>query len=192
MKRILFISLILLFLTACKSSEKEEPKSFISTLSLIENQVAHVDTSLYFIVQVTSTDTLPPDTTYIPREKFREAAKEFLAIPDLSDPRVAKRFKEEPARYDETINRAILTYTPVDPSNEEYKSQELLVTPSVTGDKVNNIIIKRMISNRNGFMQKNMLWVMDRSFQVTTITQEPAKPEKVTTIRVTWNEDTGS
>ncbi len=184
--------MIPLFLICCKSSKKDEAKNFISTRSLIEKQVAHVDTSLYPIVKITTIDTLPPDTTYIPREQFREAAKEFLAIPDLSDPKVAKRFKEEPARYDQLLNRAIITYTPVDPVNEEYKTHELLVTPSVAGDKVNNIIITRVITNRNGHMQKNMLWVLDRSFQVTTITQEPGKPEKTTTTKVTWNEDTGS
>lgn len=136
-------------------------------------------------------DSLHSDTTYIPREEFEVAAADFLAIPDLSDQKVAKRYKEEPARYDELLNRVIITYTPLNPEREEIKSQELLVTPNVaTGDKVNNIIILREISDRDSFLQKKMLWQMDRSFQVITTRQEPGKPEIIITTKVSWNEET--
>lgn len=166
-------------------------KKFISVLSLIKKQVAHVDTSLYSIMKVVYYDSLHSDTTYIPREEFEVAAADFLAIPDLSDQKVAKRYKEEPARYDELLNRVIITYTPLNPEREEIKSQELLVTPNVaTGDKVNNIIILREISDRDSFLQKKMLWQMDRSFQVITTRQEPGKPEIIITTKVSWNEET--
>ena len=87
------------------------------------------------------------------------------------------------------MNRVIITYTPKNPDKEEIQKQELLVTPNVaTGDKVNNIIINRVISNRDSFIEKNMLWQMDKSFQVVTTIQKPGKPEKTTTAKVTWNE----
>ena len=64
------------------------------------------------------------------------------------------------------------------------------LTPNqVTGDEVNNIIITRIVSNRNGFLQKNMLWQMDKSFQVVTTSQKPGEAEITTTMKVTWNED---
>jgi len=186
-----YFALILPFilaLPACKSKKKEPEKKFVSVLSLIENQVAHVDTSLYSIIKIVQNDSLPGDTIYIPREEFRAAAKDFLSIPDLSDKKVAKRYKEETI-LDETINRFIITYTPEDPAREEIQKQELLVTPnSGTGDNVNNIIIDRVISNRDSFMKQNMLWQMDRSFQVATTLQKPGKPEKTTTVKVIWNE----
>ena len=186
-----YFALILPFilaLPACKSKKKEPEKKFVSVLSLIENQVAHVDTSLYSIIKIVQNDSLPGDTIYIPREEFRAAAKDFLSIPDLSDKKVAKRYKEETI-LDETINRFIITYTPEDPAKEEIQKQELLVTPnSGTGDNVNNIIIDRVISNRDSFMKQNMLWQMDRSFQVATTLQKPGKPEKTTTVKVIWNE----
>ncbi len=179
-----------LAMPACKSKKKEPEKKFVSVLSLIKSQVAHVDTSLYSIVMIVTTDSLHSDSTYIPREEFRAAAKDFLAIPDLSDKKVAKRYKEE-TMYDKTINRVVITYTPENPDKEEIQKQELLVTPNAaTGDKVNNIIINRVISNRDSFMQKNMLWQMDKSFQVVTTLQKPGKPETTTTKKVTWNEDT--
>lgn len=186
-----YVVLLLPFIlaaSACKSKKEEQEKKFISVLSLIESQVAHVDTSLYSIMKIEQTDSLPADTTYIPREEFRAAAKYFLSIPDLSDKQVAKRYNEE-SLFDETINRVVITYTPKNPAKEEIQKQELLVTPNAaTGDKVNNIIINREISNRDSFMKQNMLWQMDKSFQVATTLQKPGKPEKTTTVKVTWNE----
>ena len=178
----------ILALPACKSKKKEPEKKYVSVLSLIESQVAHVDTSLYSIMMIEQTDSLPVDTTYIPREEFRATAKDFLTIPDLSDHKVAKRYKEE-TMFDETINRVVITYSPENPSREEIQKQELLVTPNAaTGDKVNTIIINRVISNRDSFMKQNLLWLMDKSFQIATTLQKPGKPEKTTTVKVTWNE----
>lgn len=186
----LLLVAFILMLAACRQKKKVDDKKFISVLSLIKKQVAHVDTSLYSIMKVVYLDSLHTDTTYIPREEFETAAADFLAIPDLSDQKVAKRYKEEPARYDELLNRVIITYTPLKPELEEVKSQELLVTPNVaTGDKINNIIILREISNRDSFFQKKMLWLMDRSFQVITTSQKPGKPEIIITTKVSWNEE---
>ena len=176
--------------SACRQKKQEEDKKFISVLSLIKKQVAHVDTSLYSIMKVVYIDSLHSDTSYIPREEFEITAKDFLDIPDLSDQKVAKRYREEPARYDELLNRVIITYIPLKPGEEEIKSQELLVTPNqVTGDKVSNIIIIREISNQDSFLQKKMLWQMDKSFQVITTSQKPGKPEITITTKVSWNED---
>ncbi len=185
---ILFFPLIL-SITACNQKDKEPAKKFFSVRSLIEAQIAHVDTSLYSIRKIISIDTIQRDTTFINRENFREAAKDFLDIPDLADHKVSKRYKEE-TRYDETLKRAIFTYTPIDPRKEEIQKQELLIEPNIaTGDKVTNIIIERVINNRNGFLNKKMLWQTDRSFLVTTTTQKPGEPEVITTTKVIWNED---
>ena len=186
---ILFL-FVIITTTACKQKKKEEVKHFISVLSLIKKQVAHVDTSLYSIMKVVYKDSLHSDTTYIPREQFEEIAKEFLDIPDLSDEKVAARYKEDPVTHDEMLNRVIITYLPVNPEKEEVKRQEILATPVPGEDaKVNNIIIIREISNRDSFVQKKMLWQMDKSFQVVTTSQQPGKPEIIITTRVSWNED---
>ena len=190
MKTYLFFLWYLLLLTlSCKQKPKEEEKKFISVLSLIEKQVAHIDTSLYAITRVVYSDSLHSDTAYIRREDFRSVAKEFLDIPDLSEKKVAKQYMEE-TRYDELLNRVIITYTPINSDDGEIKKQEIQVTPDLaSGDKVNNILINRVINNRDGFLQKDMLWQIDKSFQVVTITRQPGQPEKITTTKVTWNED---
>lgn len=187
----LLLFVFIIAIPACRQKKTEDDKKFISVLSLIKKQVAHVDTSLYSIMKVVYTDSLHIDTTYIPRENFETVAKEFLDIPDLSDRKVATRYKEEPARYDELLNRVIITYIPLKPEQEEIKNQQLLVTPNqAAGDKVNNIIIVREISNRDSFLHKEMLWQMDKSFQVVTTSQKPGKPEITITTKVSWNEDT--
>lgn len=179
----------IVLLSACKEKEKEDEKKFISVLSLIEKQVTHIDTSLYAITKYIIKDSLHIDTLYIPREEFRSVAKDFLEIPDLSAKKVAKRYKEE-TRYDELLNRVIISYIPLNPEKEEIQKQEILVTPNIaTGDKVNTILISRVINNRDGFLQKEMLWQMDKSFQVVTSTQKPGQPEVTTTTKVTWNEE---
>ncbi len=176
-------------LAGCKKKNKKPERNYTSTLSLIKEQVAHMDTSLYPIMRIEYIDSLERDTVFIPREEFAAAAKDFLDIPDLADKKVAQRFKEE-ILYDAMINRVVITYTPEDPAAEEIQKQELLVTPAESPeDKVTKIIINRSVSNRDSSVQKNMLWQMGRYFQVTTTRQLPGKPETTTTIRVTWNED---
>ena len=175
---------------ACKQKKEESEKNFISIVSLIRKQVAHIDTALYSIMKVVYTDSLHSDTTYIPREQFADVAKEFLDIPDLSDNKVAARYKEEPAVHDEMLNRVIITYLPINPEKEEVIRQEILATPVLGDDaKVNNIIIIREINNRDSFLQKKMLWQLDKSFQIVTTSQKPGKPELITTTKVSWNED---
>src|SRR5690242_13957513 len=118
-----WILLLGMTVLACKQKEKEPEKDFISALSIIKGQVAHVDTSLYPIMRIEIIDSLHSDTVFIPREEFAAAAKDFLALPDLADKEVAKRFKEE-SLFDETINRFIVTYTPIDPGKELLQKQE--------------------------------------------------------------------
>ena len=179
--------LLLIILTACQSTPA---KKYISISSLIQEQVAHVDTSLYAITKYVyqGTDTLPSDTIYIPREEFKKAAADFLAILDLSIPSNARRFKEE-NRYDPLLERVILSYTPLKPNEEDWQKQEVMVKPDpATGDKVTTIIASKVQNNRNGLIQVEMLWLFDRSFQVTHTTQAPGKEPVITTYKVIWND----
>lgn len=190
MKQKVFTAFFILFLVACSDKTKEPPKNYISALSLIKNQVAHVDSSLYSIMKTITYDSAHTDTSYIPREEFEIAAAEFLDIPDLSNQKVARRFKEEEARYDDVMNRVIITYVPVDPEEEEIKKQEIMVSPNIaTGDQIKNIIINKVISNRDSFMEKKLLWQMDKSFQVVIIKQKPGMPSTIATTKVSWNEE---
>lgn len=186
-----FILFVVSYLPACKNQpENKDDKHYISVRSIIEKQVAHIDTSLYSIVKITDYDSLHSDTSYIPREEFRNAAKDFLEIPDLSDTKIANRYKEE-NRYDSLIRKVIITYSPLNPKEEEIQKQELLVSPDIMVDssnKVTNIIIDRVKKNRDGFWGQQMLWITDKSFLITTTTQKPGETERIVTTRVIWND----
>lgn len=183
---LILLSVILLLSPACKK-KKKETESFFPVLSFIKSQVAHVDTSLYSITEIIYKDSIHTDTIYVRREEFRGLAKDFLTIPDLTERKYQTRYKEE-KMFDESLNRVIISYKPESQDKEEIQDQEVLITPDPSGDKVNSIIIDQVISNKDGFLQKRMLWLVDQSFQVTTTMQNPGKTETITTMKVIWNE----
>ncbi|MFZ9695734.1 MAG: hypothetical protein ACO3AY_07675 [Chitinophagaceae bacterium] len=180
------LSLTFVLLVACKGEEK----NYVSIPSLIEEQVAHIDTSLYSITKYIykGTDTIPVDTFYIRREDFRNEAYAFLQLPDLSLSKLAKRFNEE-SRYDELLKRVILTYTPKNAKEEDWQKFEVMIAPEpATGDKVTTILANKVVNNRKGLLQEDMLWMMGHSFQVTRIAQLPGEEAVTTTYKVIWND----
>lgn len=180
---------LLLCLTACKDNATSS-KNFVSIPSLIEAQVAHVDTSLYSITRYDyrGTDTVAFDTIYVSREAFRKEAKAFLALPDLSLPRHGKRFREE-SLYDEMLKKVIVTYLPINSKNEEIQKEELQITPDLAqGDKVAAILASKVINDRNGLRQEELLWLMDKSFTIVRTTQLPGQPPELITTKVIWNQ----
>ena len=191
MKKIGFTLLfsLLLFLTNnCKQKEeKKEEERFFPVLPIIKSQVAQVDTSLYSIRKIIYVDSTRSDTVFYRREQFRELATDFLTLPDISDSKYKGRFKEE-RQFDETLDRAIFRYLPVHPEKEEIQREQLLIRPGPPEDKITSIIIDYFISNKDSAVQKNMLWQIDKSFQVTTIRQLPGQKETTNTYKVVWNE----
>ncbi len=191
MKKNIFVAtgVLILILFACKQKKNEDKsETFFPVLSFLQSQVADIDTSLYPIKKIVYIDSLHSDTSWVKREEFRELAKDFLAIPDIAGKKYKKLYSEEKL-YDESMNRVILSYKPIKPDNAEIQKQEILITPDVAiGDKVSSIIIDQVVSNKDGSVQKKMLWRVDQSFQVTTISQKPGEPEIISTLIVTWNE----
>lgn len=182
--------MLLVLFIGCKEQEKKEDKNtrIISIVSILKDQVEHIDTSLYSIMRITDIDSVRKDTLYIPREKFREAAAEFLSLPDLSGKEYQGRYTETD-QYDETIDRVLIVYTPVAPEKEKIQREEILIKAGGgSEDKVTNIIVNTLISTKDSLVEKKMLWRMDESFQVTTIRQLLGKPETVSTYKVVWNE----
>ena len=183
----LLILIVLLMPSACRQKEKNNKEKFFPVVSFIQSQVAAIDTSLYSIKKITSVDSLKADTVYIPREQFRDAASDFLSIPDLASPKYDTRYTEE-KMFDETMNRVMLTYTPLKPEKEEIQRQEVLIKPDPSGDKITNIIVNRIVNTKDSLVQKRLLWKVDESFQVITTKQLKGQPETTSTVKVIWNE----
>ena len=187
---VLVLFLLALFSTnSCKQKkQKKEEERFFPVLPIIKSQVAQVDTSLFSIRKITYPDSTKSDTVFYRREQFRELAAEFLSLPDISDPSYKDRFTEE-RQFDETLNRAIFRYIPVNPDKEVIQREQLLIRPGPPEDKITSIIIDFLTSDKDSSVQKNMLWQVDKSFQITTIRQLPGQKETTTTYKVVWNEE---
>ena len=177
--------LALFVLLSCKTKKSEPEKSFIPVVSIIRNQVDAVDTSLYSIRRMDIRDSLHTDTIFIHREDFRKQAKDFLELPDITEKETRDNFKEE-TRFDDMLNSAIVTYLPINASKSVIQREDIVMNQA--GDKVKNIIIDYLLSNRDSIVQKRMLWTIDRSFQVTTMKQLAGQAETINTVKVVWNE----
>ena len=180
--------LLLLHLFSCKQKVTNDKEIFFPVLSFIQSQVVEIDTSLHSIRKFLTGDNLRADTTYLHREQFKEAAKDFLSIPDISSSKYEDRYTEA-KQFDETMNRVILTYTPLKPEKEEIQRQEVLIKPDPSGDKITNIIINRIVNTKDSSMQKRLFWKVDENFQVVTIKQLNGQPETTSIVKVVWGEN---
>jgi hypothetical protein len=185
-KWILIPLLVLLF--SCNNEQKEEGRDsgFFPVLSYLNSQVAQVDTSLYRIVKITTVDE-QSDTTYIKREDFRKEAADFLSIPDITQKKLKKDYKETEL-YDESLQSVILSYMPTE-DDAEIRRQEVVIQPhQAETDQVTSIYIDRVMEQGKATVRKNMLWQVDRRFQVVTITQNSDGTEKIEKRQVIWND----
>ena len=173
---------------SCTSKKNDKQEDFFPILPFIQNDVTDVDTALYPIIKIVSNDNMIADTIFVKREDFRELAKEFLQLPDLTQKKYKKRFIEEKF-FDQSLNRAIITYKPKNPGKEEIQRQEILITTDYGANEVKTLIIDRSIDTRDSFVQKRMLWQVGKSFQITTIIQKPDNSERNSTIKVVWNDE---
>jgi hypothetical protein len=190
-KNIFFFLLSSLFIVSCKNNKTNEEKdaAFFPVLSFIKSQVAHVDTSLYRIIKIVKKDSTA-DTSYLKREDFREAAKDFLSIPDISSEELRDDYTETKL-FIEDLDQVALNYMPKEP-NKEITRQEVMIKAGSDGDKVQSIFINRIINNRNGSTQKILFWEVDKQFRIITLTQLPDSPETKETIEVKWNDFSSS
>jgi hypothetical protein len=186
MNKWILVSLSLL-LFACNNEEENanEGSDFFPVISFLKSQVAHVDTSLYRIIKITTVGDRS-DTTYIRREDFRKEASDFLSIPDITKKRLRKDYKET-EMYDESLGAVILSYMPTE-EDAEIRRQEVVIKPNPEGDKVTSIFIDQLTEKGKATVRKNMLWMVDRRFQVVTIGQNPDGTEKIEKLQVVWND----
>ncbi len=186
--RLLIPVFALALVSSCKQKETEPKEDFFPVLSFLKSQVAKVDTSLNSIRKYVIVDSLTTDTLYIPREQFRDIARDFLQIPDLSESKYKDRYVEEKI-FDEMLNSVLLTYTPIKPEKEQIQRQEVMIRPGPSEDKITNIIINLSVDTKDSSVQKRMLWKVDQGFQVTTTRQLAGQPEMIRTEKVIWGEN---
>jgi hypothetical protein len=167
-----------------KTDEETKNQKFFPALSFIKSQVAHVDTSVFRIIKIVQKDSTS-DTTYLKREEFREAAKDFLTIPDITSDELKDEYTETKL-FVPDLKQVALNYMPKEP-DKEISRQEVMIKPDANGDKVQSIFINRITDNKNGSIQKILFWEVDKQFKIVTLIQSPDKPETKETVKVVWN-----
>jgi hypothetical protein len=170
-----------------KKKEKQDTSQYIPILSYLQSQLRGIDTTLNSVLKVEITDN-KWDTVYIRREEVRNYAKDFLDIPDLTNPEAGGIYKEV-QQYDSLIGRVYFSYT-TDDEEAQVTKQEITIMPTFGGkDEVKTIYIEKNISQGDSTIEKKMLWEIDKFFNITTITQKKDEPEKIHKLRVIWEGD---
>lgn len=186
-----WLPLFLLLVSGCKNDDSAEQETkddteFFPVRSFLQGQVAHIDTSVYSIVQVRKSGSAV-DTTYLKREEFRKAAADFLNIPDISSKKLRKKY-EVTRLFDETIEKVILSYATRAEDMEILREDVILLPTLGTDHVVESIYIELVDENSRGTVQKKMFWEANRRFRITSIIQNEKEPEKIESVQVSWSD----
>jgi hypothetical protein len=188
MKRIVLFLYILLIVVSCrqKKSPAAENTAFFPVLSFLKSQAAEVDTSVYPLLKIVTIDSTS-DSSYIKREEFKHYASDFLSLPDIGSKELKNQYTETKL-FDETLGRVVLDYTPKN-SEAEIRREEVMIIPDAeTGDKVQSVIIDRLVNSNDSTVQKRMFWQVAKRFQIVNIVQKNNQPDKVVTTEIVWND----
>ena len=186
-KNIIFAVCILLFCIDCKHKNKgnKEDSAFFPVLSFLKSQVTQIDTTSYDLLKIVKIDSLS-DSSHIKKEELNGVVKDFLETPDISEKIFKDKYKED-RLYDESLNKVILTYTPID-TDMQVLREEVIITPSgPNGDEVRSIIIEKMQDEKDSTILKRLLWQVNESFQIVTTVQKPNHDDVTHTLQVIWN-----
>ena len=188
MNKWFFGILLLAFCAACKSKKKKKAdvdnRDFFPALSFLQSQVKEIDTSLYSIQKI-ETINGRSDTSFIPREEFRNYAKDFLEIPDITQEKWKGDYVET-TDYDTDMGRAVLVYSAMDPELE-LRQQHVTILPTLGGnDEVKSIFLHRIINDEDSTVEKKMYWEVKNYFTITSIVQKEDSPEQIRKLQVFW------
>ena len=173
----------------CKSKTKDKNKDveFFPVVSFLKGQANHIDTSLYRIVKVETIDTIS-NTTYVKREDFKQYAKDFLELPDISSDKWKEDY-EETKIFDDVLNSVILTYTTTEPDNEIQREDIMLEPAGADGNsEVKTVIINKITNKGDSTVQKNMIWYVNKRFTIITKVDKKDQPQKIRKMEIIWND----
>jgi hypothetical protein len=189
MVRVIIVLIFSAILFSCKSKKKaragEEPKDFISAVSIIKKDIADVDTSIYSILKIETRNGVT-DTVAVPREDFAKYARDFTETPDITSDDLKDDYTES-SDFDTLTNKVNISYTTKEPDHE-VKNQILNIIPVSGGAEslVETIYIYRVIENDDSIIEKKMTWETGKWFQIVTITQKENAPEDIRKVKLMW------
>ena len=192
MNRWMIILCLTVACTACKHKKKPvNPNSdgaFFPVVSFIRGQVKDIDTSLYRIIKIETTDNRT-DTQFIKREDFKTFAKDFTNLPDISSDKLKDDYQETKT-FDDVLKSFILTYS-TDVKDNEIQKEDVMIDPEPDengNSRVRSIIIDEWPNHGDTIIHKSLLWQTNKRFLVVTKIDAPGVPEKITRLEVVWND----
>jgi hypothetical protein len=186
--RVLFLILIVLFVSACKEKSAKtadtgsnDSTTFFQVSDYIKSQVKEVSTTPYFIYKLTSHGQKKDSITSNNLE-VSELSKQFT-IPDLNDPAVKKYFAET-VFFDETTKTYSISYST---SNKELNLQSVTVLLKEDGKTVKRIFIRKFYNYNDSSAIEQLSWKPNESFQINRLVQHPNNKETSKETNVVWN-----
>ena len=193
MNKSLFIAPLLCLLIACgneNAADATDPNAgdaaFYPVVSFLKSQAAHIDTSLYTIMQLQRNGN-GTDTAFIPREAFKDVSNPFLTLPNIAEGSLKKKYNES-RLYDETLDRFVITYTPKEVDEElEIRRQDVVIVPNLgSGENIESVYIERQQTGGDSTVHQKMNWETEKGFTIRSIIQKQGAPETVHTTEVVW------
>lgn len=186
-KCILLIPIFILIACGDKKEKEEtaDNTSFLPVSSILRGQVKNVDTSLYSIIKIVTKNNVP-ETTYIKREEFAKYAADFLSLPDITQEKWKGDY-DEVNFFDATLQSYIHSYTAKE-EDLEIRKQDILTDQTPEGElQIRTIMAETFKEQKGESIRKNLLWHMDKRFQVITTRHKKNGEEVVEKIQVIWN-----
>ena len=182
--------LIILCLAISCNNKKEETKDtsgYFPVRSFLQGQIKALDTSMYRFICIETVNGVS-DTADINREAVTRYAKDFIDIPDITDPENGSDYSEM-SSYDSLMGRVLMSYTAYDKEDIEVVKQDVTVVPGFGAmpDEVKTVYIEKIVSDDDTVTEKKMLWEMDRFFHIRTIKQTKNNAEQVHDLKIQWN-----
>ncbi len=199
MKKYPILLLPFLFLLSCghkKSSDavstgnpadtaSEKDVSFIPVTSILQNQIASLDSVPVTLLQVVTVNK-KEDSTWLPAEKVKPLLVPFLT-PVIDQKNMTGLFKE--SRFDDQSTAAItFTYDPKTslPDSLSLRHWDVYFDPEINA--IRRIYLLKTVQENNIAVTQQLTWQMDKWAKIVTIRNDTTgKAPVVTEIKWVWD-----
>lgn len=171
--------------TPADTASEKKDISFIPVTSILQNQVAALDSLPVTILQVITVNK-KEDSTWLPAEKVKPLLAPFLS-PVIDKKNLASLFKE--SRFDDQSTAAItFTYDPITslPDSLNLRHWDVYFDPEL--NSIRRIYLLKTVKENNIPVTQQLTWQMNKWAKIVTIRNDTtSKAPLVTEIKWVWD-----
>lgn len=189
--RILF-PILFLFHYSCRPNRKQtiageaaknDTAKFFQVTKYIQNQIAEVNKTPYFIYTITVINR-KRDSTAINTAVFNQVSAQFLK-PDINDTALKKHYIES-IFHDLTTKSFTISYTTPD---KQLEIQNVEVLLQEDGETVKRIFIRKFFNYTDSSAIEQLSWKPGQRFQINRLVQKQNNKESSYQTDIIWNEN---